>query len=389
MNLTTDFECGSGKLIRLGENRWRLETCADRFGYNKYFCLRIESAPTDPPVNLELEVVADPALDGRSHFMTHFPSHLWYTDREWNRWVPLRNTWESAVTFEEHSLRIRVPVAPDKAIYLATNPPRRYSDLTRSIAGFTPHDRSPVRIESIGRSFEGRDIPVLRLGREGRPRLLILAGMHSSEHGGVWACEGILRYAASSIAEAQRLIGGLDLAIVPMLNPDGNVHGYSGGNTQRLAINNSLDFDGAADGRQPQTHENAELWRWLETFRPEVFLHFHGYVGWKKFADPPYDGIWAVADLQRFVTDPRRVAAQRAIVDRILFDTAGFSAHWDHVGELTPGTLDYELARAFGTIGVLYEINTGAVGPSQQFRRGPEVFGAVARALLDDTTSFA
>ncbi len=44
MHITTDFECGAGKrLACLGGNRWRVEASGDASGYNKYFCLRIET----------------------------------------------------------------------------------------------------------------------------------------------------------------------------------------------------------------------------------------------------------------------------------------------------------------------------------------------------------
>ncbi len=43
----------------------------------------------------------------------------------------------------------------------------------------------------------------------------------------------------------------------------------------------------------------------------------------------------------------------------------------------------YQLAEKFGTLGVLYEINVSA-GLSEQFQRGPQVLGAVVRALMRD-----
>jgi hypothetical protein len=246
-----------------------------------------------------------------------------------------------------------------------------------------------VRLESLGQSFEGRDIPVLRLGTPDRPKLLAMAGMHSSEHSGVFGCQGIVEYLTSRISEARRMIEAFDIAVLPMLNPDGNVHGYSGGTAERLAINNSMDFEGVAAGNLPRTHENCLLWRWLcEEFTPDFCLHFHAYLGWKRNADHPYDALFLL-DNPAELLSTLRLAEHQAIVDRMLFDTPAFSAHWGITGTLSADMFEHQLARQFDTMSVLYEINAGSVGPSEQFRRGPQVLSAIGRALLDDMSTRA
>jgi hypothetical protein len=66
------------------------------------------------------------------------------------------------------------------------------------------------------------------------------------------------------------------------------------------------------------------------------------------------------------------------------FETPAFSAHWGITGVLSPDMFEYQLAQKFETVPMLYEINAGSVGPTEQFRRGPQVLGAIGRALLDD-----
>jgi AraC-like DNA-binding protein len=388
MKLTTDFESGSGTVTQLAADHWRLETVSDRFGYNRYFCVRICNDGMKRRV-LHLEIYPDPALGAGSHFMTHFPSHIWlgeeYGEMYWGRWRPLRHTWEDSVVFHEDHLELCVPVEAGKTLYLATNVPLRYSELTQWIERVLRLHGNAVRAESLGRSVEGRDIPILRLGTPGRPKLLALAGMHSSEHSGVFGCQGIVEYLTSRIRDARRMVNGFDIAVIPMLNPDGNVHGYSGGTAERLALNNSLDFVGAAANQPPQTHENRLLWRWLgEEFTPDFCLHFHAYLGWKRNADFPFDAIYLLEQPDALLSAPR-AAQHRAIVDRLRFETPAFSAHWGITGTFTPDMFEYQLAEHRDTISILYEINAGSVGPSEQFRRGPQVLGEIGRALLDDT----
>ena len=66
MNVMTDFECGAGKRrSRVGEDHWRIEANGDGSGYDKYFCVRVTSAPDQPKAVLRLEVHPDAGLGGR------------------------------------------------------------------------------------------------------------------------------------------------------------------------------------------------------------------------------------------------------------------------------------------------------------------------------------
>lgn len=382
MQLTTDFETGSGVPLRLGEARWRLETVGDPFGYNRYFCVRVEN---DSPQRrtLDLSIHPDPQLPN-SHFMTHFPSHLWCGRGDGSRWAPLRQTNDDSCVCHTDHLAVRMALQPREIVWLASNVPYAYSALQRWIDQAA--QRPGVALGSLGVSQEGRMLPVLKLCRPGRPRLLVLAGMHSSEHSGVWASQGIVDWLTSGIVEARRTAQAFDIAVVPMLNPDGNVHGYSGGNAQRLMVNNSLDFLDAASGVPPQTHENRLLWGWLsQSFTPDYLLHFHAYLGWRRGGDHPCDGLYLLPEPNRLLSAVRQ-RQLRLLVDRLKFDTPAFSAHWDATGTLGPATLEHQLATGFDVLSVLYEINAGSVGPSEQYRRGPQVLGAFGRALLDDAT---
>jgi len=370
MQLNTDFECGAGQLQQLAPTQWRLETFGDPFGYDRYFCVHVRN-PSDQVQSLALSVYPDSSLGALSNFITHFPSHIWYCFDGEERWTPLRHTWENSVVFFDDHIELNFPVPPGVGLRVATNPPRSYSDLLTWCERKAADDR--ITLSSIGKSHEGRDIPVLHF-RGGGPRLLIMAGMHSAEHCGVHAAQGIVDFLLTRITDAVRITESFEIAVIPMFNPDGNVHGYSGATAERLDINPSMDFADAS----PRTHENKVLWQWLsESFTPELFLHFHGYMGWQRSADFPFEGLYTLPD-------PPRPELHQAILDRFRFQTPAFSAHCSFTGELGETTLEHQMAKHWNTVPLLYEVNAGSVGVGEQTRRGPQVLTALAQAVLDD-----
>lgn len=382
MTLTTDFECGSGKLRQIGEDHWEIDTVADRFGYNKYFCFEVANPAGSQAGELKVDIFADPTLGAASHFLGHFPSNIWYSARNWRRWIPLRNTWEDAVRFLPDRISLKIPLGPGAKLQVATNPPFRYSDYMEWVESLRPAGGGLLQISTLGRSFENRDIPVLSIG-DGRVKMFVLAGQHASEHSGIWAAKCIVDFLLSANPEAARLQQGFTFCLVPMLNPDGNVHGRSGAGIEQFDVNNSADFVGAPEGKAPLYTENRLLWSLLQEQKPEVFLHFHGYLGWRAFGDLPGDGIYVNPPGLGLPDDSPHARHHRAILERVLFDTPGHTAHFGDLGENIEGMVDYQLAKAFGTATLLYEVNSGSVGVAEQYRRGLQVLRAVTSAVLD------
>jgi len=387
MNVTVDFECGGGKRLKqIGDDHWRVEANGDGSGYDKHFCVRISSEKDEPETVLHLEVHPDRDLgeEGARFFAQHFPSDIWHHAGSWKGWRMLRNVWEDSVAFHEGWFEIRVPIKPGTTMFIATNPVRRYSDMVEWAEGIRSRYEGRVQVDCIGESVDGREIPVLRLpgSKAGLPRLFVFAGQHPSEHGGNWACEGIVEYALSSISDAREIADHFDLAVCPMINPDGNVRGLSGANAE--GVNMCSDFAGAADGRAPKAKEDRLLWQWLcEEFTPDVILHFHGYMGRRNHCGYPYDGIYFLTEAETLYPDARRLAAYRAIQDRLIFETPAFTSKWTP-GSLSERNIEHQLAAKFGTLSAFYEINTSSVAAFEQFRRGPEVLSAVVRALVRD-----
>lgn len=94
----------------------------------------------------------------------------------------------------------------------------------RSLAERFP-DRA--RAFSLGRTWEGREIPALAVGEasgDRKPSIYILGGMHASEWIGIEVSLGFARYLLERAPQdpaAERAIQGASFYIVPLLNPDG------------------------------------------------------------------------------------------------------------------------------------------------------------------------
>jgi hypothetical protein len=95
-------------------------------------------------------------------------------------------------------------------------PTGRYGPRTRAALSEAINDATGPRTwyhkETIGRSAEGRPIIAYRAGEKGRPVVMVVATMHGEENFGQYVAKGLL--------EGRKIVG-VDLWVVPVLNPDG------------------------------------------------------------------------------------------------------------------------------------------------------------------------
>lgn len=381
MQVTSDFECGNGKNIQqVSPGHLRLEEAGEKAPYCKYFCVRIDG--DEQPEEVRLDIYPDPDMgeEGRAGMMSHYPAPLWWSADGMNHWTHITSRWPGVDEFTEEKLTTRV-VTPGggASLHVASNVVFAYSKLREWAE--TMANRGAVA-DSLGKSFEGREIPRVHLPCLGTPKLTVFvySGQHPSEHCGPLAACGIAEFLASCHPEAVELRQVCDVWVLPMINVDGNVHGRNGWTMEN--VNPFEDFLGAYEGQKPKATEDRLLWQWLsEDLRPTLSLNFHGYLGARAFADPPYDGCYVLENPREAYEDPRRAQIYEAAREMLFWDTPGLTAAAGP-GILGPESLCYNLARACGTLVPFYEINHAFHGVQGAKRKGADVFRAVVRTVV-------
>lgn len=205
-------------------------------------------------------------------------------------------------------------VAPDRrrlkvhlrgpSLYVARLEPYSVSDLEKLKADIS--GKPNVEITSIGRTVEGRELEMIRVGSADAPhRVLIRARAHPWEPGGNWVIEGLIRRLLRDDDAAQQCLAAYCLYIMPMANKDGVARGRT-----RFNVNGKdLNRDWLQPADPALAPENAALEKWLETMiarghRPDLAIDFHNDA-WGKLHFPrpeSDDARWAgyLERLKRF-----------------------------------------------------------------------------------------
>jgi len=150
--------------------------------------------------------------------------------------------------------------------------------------------RGPIRVTVEGRTAEGRAVYLAHATRGGNPsfRVLFYAQQHGDEVSGKDALLYLLREIAN---RPERLPAGIDLWILPMMNPDGAERG-----TRRNAAGADLNRDHILL-EQPETQA---LHRVVRRVRPHLAVDCHEFTrdsedrrqrGWIAWPDITMDGL--------------------------------------------------------------------------------------------------
>jgi murein peptide amidase A len=146
---------------------------------------------------------------------------------------------------------IRTRVALSRAVSAATGP------------------RTWYHRETIGTSSDGRPITAYRAGEKGKPVVMVVATMHGEENFGQYLAHGLLE---------GKKIRGVDLWVVPVLNPDGLAR-------DRRWIKGTIDLNRnfpnrwisrANSGPAPASaRETRVIMRFLDRVQPKYLVSWH------------------------------------------------------------------------------------------------------------------
>jgi hypothetical protein len=180
----------------------------------------------------------------------------------------------------ENHLKIQVTV-DGGSLYLARLEPYRLSDLEALKQEF--RDNRAVEITTIGRTVEGRELEIVRIGNPAAAhRVLLRARAHPWEAGGNWVVHGLAKRLLAGDDQARRHLDTYCVYIMPMANKDGVARGWTRFNMLGADLNRKWDAPADPDVNP----ENHALERWLESVvarrqGPQLMIDLHNDEGGK------------------------------------------------------------------------------------------------------------
>jgi hypothetical protein len=192
-----------------------------------------------------------------------------FTSADGKTWRPL-----AAQKVEGNRLKLHVHL-DGPSLYVARLPPYRISDLEALKTRIRGHRL--VAITPIGRTVEGRELEIIRVGDPQAPQhVLLRARAHAWEPGGNWVVEGLVRRLLADDADARRYLARYCVHVMPMANKDGVARGL----TRFNPLGKDLNRDWGRPADPCLAPENAALEAWVEAMirqgkRPGLMIDFH------------------------------------------------------------------------------------------------------------------
>lgn len=149
---------------------------------------------------------------------------------------------------------LHFPAFKENVVYIGGQVPMSHEVMMKRIAMWQAHEH--VRVQSIGKSAEGRDIPRVTIENASSsvPRekkwVFHLSTQHPMEGNAKWRLAGMVDYYLSD--EAREFRTRSILYAVPMMAPDGAAHGWHRVNSAGVDMNRAYRAEGANEQEQSQ-----------------------------------------------------------------------------------------------------------------------------------------
>ena len=116
---------------------------------------------------------------------------------------------------------VKDPPVQDEKSYVNPNQTYTYEMMLKDADELAQAYPDLIEVSSIGKSVEGRDLTLIKLGK-GETKLLLLGAHHAREYiTSTFLMETVDSYAAAYAAGTDSPLDSVTLYIVPMVNPDG------------------------------------------------------------------------------------------------------------------------------------------------------------------------
>jgi protein MpaA len=182
-----------------------------------------------------------------------------------------------------------------------------------ALAGSLAAPASAARVELLGRSVDGRPINAIEVGDPAGTRVLVVGCIHGNEPGGIAVVQRLARMSPR----------GIDLWIVPVLNPDGRA-ANTRGNARGVDLNRNFPIrwrpmDGVYEsGPHALSEPEARIaHRLILRLRPHVTVWFHQHL----------DLVWASGGDRRL---ERRFSEVSGLPYHPLPPLAGSAIDWQN-----------------------------------------------------------
>jgi hypothetical protein len=205
---------------------------------------------------------------------------------------PDGRSWEAIPTEKTADNFLRFKVRVDTgSLYLARLPPYRLSNL-EALKQRIRADRR-VEIVTIGKTVEGRELEIVRVGNPGAAhRVLLRARAHPWEPGGNWVVEGLIQRLLRDDEGAKRYLDTYCVYLMPIADKDGVARGRTRFN--QLGSDLNRKWDKPAD---PAVNpENYALETWLASMiakgqKPDLMIDLHNDESGGLHVDRPAKGL--------------------------------------------------------------------------------------------------
>jgi hypothetical protein len=206
-------------------------------------------------------------------------------------WLPIE---EASYDASGPTLTYKIDISSDR-VWIAHTPPytlANFKSLSNDLV------RNPdVTIETIGRSVEGRDIPLVTItdrsvADKNKKVIWLMFRQHAWESGTSWTGEGLMRFLSSADPVAQQIRKGVIVKVLPLCDPDGVFHGTVRFNRYGYDLNRNWDVIDPV--KMPEiTAERKAILDWVDAGnRIDFFLTLHNDE-YNEYLQGPPDERWS------------------------------------------------------------------------------------------------
>jgi Zinc carboxypeptidase/Cytosolic carboxypeptidase N-terminal domain len=278
VTFSTSFEGGSlGKVVKVTDTYTRciLLGEVDQLGRNRqisWYYFRIDGASGSELTIDFTDLIGEYNFrPGAQAITADTPPVYSYDSEHWTH-VAKKN-WTAVAS----SMRLRIRPAQPR-LWIAHVAPYTTQHLARLLQSIK--DTPELKYRVIGKSVQGRDIPLLTItdpgrGQEQKKVVWLMFRQHSWEAGSSWVGEGAIRFLLSSDPNAARIRKETIFKILPMQDPDGVFRGGVRFNAYGYDLNRNWDTNDPVKMPEITAARNAIL-NWVDQGkRIDFFLSLH------------------------------------------------------------------------------------------------------------------